>query len=191
MKNILKYGSLLIIAAAVLWGIDGVLRRSLYSISPIVIVFYEHLIGAAIILPVFLKDKNRSGLTKKEWLAIIFVAFLSGVLGTLWFTTALLKVNFIPFSVVFLIQKLQPLFAIGSAAILLREKVDRRYIGWAVLSLAAAYFVTFKNGIVNFETGEGTIIAALFALGAAFAWGSSTAFSRYALLAHSNTQITA
>ena len=45
----------------------------------------------------------------------------------------------------------------------------------------AAYFVTFPNGYINFATGKGTIIAALYALGAAFAWGSSTTFSKMLL----------
>jgi drug/metabolite transporter (DMT)-like permease len=191
VKYFFKYSSFLIVLAAILWGVDGILRRSLYSVSPIVIVFYEHLIGALLILPFFFADKNRVELNRKEWLAVIFVALLSGVLGTLWFTTALLRVGFIPFSVVFLIQKLQPLFAIATATILLKEKIDRRYVGWALLAISAAYFITFKDGIVNLATGDGTVIAALFALGAAFAWGSSTAFSRYTLLGHSNTQITA
>ena len=90
------------------------------------------------------------------------VALLGGLLGTLWITTALTKVNFISFSVVFLIQKLQPLFTISSAALLLGEKVSRRYLKWAVLALVAVFFVTFPNGLVNFGTGNGTIIAALY-----------------------------
>ena len=191
MKNLFRYSSLFIVVAAVLWGLDGILRRSLYSLPPITIVFYEHLIGAIILLPIFFLLKKRTRLNRNEWLAIIFVSLLSGVLGTLWFTTALLKVNFMPFSVVFLIQKLQPIFAITTAVVLLKEKLDKRFIGWAALALLSAYFVTFPGGIVNLATGIGTAIAALYALGAAFAWGSSTTFSRYTLLNHSNTQITA
>ena len=34
---------------------------------------------------------------------------------------------------------------------------------------------------MNFATGEGTLIAALYALGAAFAWGTSTTFSKMLL----------
>jgi len=67
------------------------------------------------------------------------------------------------------------------ANIFLKEKFDKRYIKWALLAIVAAYFVTFANGLVNFKTGEGTIIAALYALGAAFAWGSSTTFSKMLL----------
>jgi len=90
-------------------------------------------------------------------------------------------VHFISISVVFLLQKLQPIFAIATATIFLKEKFDNRYIKWALLAVVAAYFVTFKNGYVNFATGEGTIVAALYALGAAFAWGSSTTFSKMLL----------
>lgn len=189
MKSVVKYGPYLIVFAAVLWGIDGILRRSLFSLPPITIVLYEHLIGAIILAPFLIPKLKSVGLNKKEWGAIFFVSLLSGVLGTLWFTTALVKANFISFSVVFLLQKLQPVFAVAAAAILLKEKIGRRYVSWAFLAVAAAFFVTFPNGAINFKTGSGTVTAALFALGAAFAWGTSTAFSKFALFRHSNTLI--
>ena len=182
MKKLFSYGPLLIIVAASLWAFDGIIRRSLYSLPSITIVFYEHLFGAIILLPYLILTFKKEGLTKKEFFLLLFIAMFSGVLGTLWFTTALLKTNFISFSVVYLIQKLQPIFAISAASIFLKEKVSKSYIKWAVLTLLAAYFVTFKNGIINFSTGSGTIIAALYALGAAFAWGSSTVFSKIALI---------
>jgi len=182
MRKILNYGPLLIIVAASLWAFDGIIRRSLYTLPSITIVFYEHLFGAIILLPYLILTFKKEGLTKKEFFLLLFIAMFSGVLGTLWFTTALLKTNFISFSVVYLIQKLQPIFAISAASIFLKEKVSKSYIKWAVLALLAAYFVTFKNGIINFSTGSGTIIAALYALGAAFAWGSSTVFSKIALI---------
>jgi len=182
MRKILNYGPLLIIVAASLWAFDGIIRRSLYSLPSITIVFYEHLFGAIILLPYLILTFKKEGLTRKEFFLLLFIAMFSGVLGTLWFTTALLKTNFISFSVVYLIQKLQPIFAISAASIFLKEKVSKSYIKWAVLALLAAYFVTFKNGIINFSTGSGTIIAALYALGAAFAWGSSTVFSKIALI---------
>ncbi len=190
MKKLLSYGPLLIVLAAVLWGVDGILRRSLYTLPPITIVFFEHLIGALLIAPFFLPRLWKEKMSKREWWAILFVSLFSGVLGTLWFTTALAKTGFIAFSVVFLLQKLQPVFTIGTAAIVLKEKVNPKFISWAVLAIVAAYFVTFPNGVVNFETGAETAIAALFAVGAAFAWAVSTAFSRFTLLGHSNTYVT-
>jgi drug/metabolite transporter (DMT)-like permease len=190
MRKIFSYGPLLIVIAASLWAFDGIIRRSLYSLPSITIVFYEHLFGVIILLPYLILTFKKEGLTKKEFFLLLFISMFSGVLGTLWFTTALLKTNFISFSVVYLIQKLQPIFAISAASIFLKEKISKSYIKWAVLALLAAYFVTFKNGIINFSTGSGTIIAALYALGAAFAWGSSTALSKLALIKRPSNYIT-
>lgn len=174
-------GPVFIIIAALLWAFDGLIRQHLYTLPPITIIFFEHLVGLIILTPFIFKYVLKTKLTKREWWLIILIAVLSGLLGTLWFTTALGKVHFISISVVFLLQKLQPIFAIGTASIFLKEKLDKRYIKWALLAIISAYFVTFPNGVVNFKTGEGTIIAALYALGAAFAWGSSTTFSKMLL----------
>lgn len=190
MNKINKFGPYLIIVAALLWGLDGILRRSLFDLPPIIIVFYEHLIGLIILAPFLVKSIGQIRLSKKEWGAILLVSLLSGVLGTLWFTAALIKINYISFSVIFLLQKLQPIFAMLFAVLFLKEKLTKQYIKWALLALVAAYFITFKDGLVNLSTGQGTVMAALLALGAAFAWGSSTAFSRFILLRHSNTVVT-
>jgi len=183
-------GPLLIIIAACLWALDGIVRRSLYVLPPITIVFFEHLVGSVILLPFVFKQIFKYSFSKQEILLLIWVSLFSSLLGTLWFTTALLKVNFIPFSVVFLIQKLQPIFAMSTAYVFLGEKFKRRFIAWAGLALLAAYFVTFKDGIVNLQTGSGTIEAALFALGAAIAWGSGTTFSKMALAKKPDTVVT-
>lgn len=188
--KIFKSGPILIIIAAILWAFDGVIRRSLFTLSPIVIVFYEHLIGSIILLPFAFKSFVREKITKKEILLLALVSLLSGVFGTLWFTTALLKTNYISFSVVFLLQKLQPLFAISTAAFFLKEKITKKYIGWALLALISAYFITFKNGVVDFKADINYITAALYAVGAAFAWGVSTTISKLALLKKSNTYVT-
>lgn len=176
--------------AASLWAVDGIIRRNLYVLSPLVIVFFEHFVGSLLLAPLVAKGFAQEKLTRKEWGAVGIVALLSSVLGTLWFTTALLMTNYISFSVVFLIQKLQPLFAVITARIVLKEKLSKRYAIWAGVALIAAYFVTFPTGIVNFNTGNKTTLAALFALGSAVAWGSTTALSRYTLLKHDDRFIT-
>jgi drug/metabolite transporter (DMT)-like permease len=183
-------GPLLIFIAAVLWGLDGVLRRSLFELPPITIVFLEHCIGLIIIAPFLIASFKKETLTTREWGALLLVSLLSGVLGTLFFTAALLSVGFIAFSVVFLIQKLQPIFAVLTASFVLREKPSKAYFVYACIALVAGYFVTFPNGVVNVDDGGKTATAAFLALLAAVAWGSSTAFSRYALLSHSHTFIT-
>ncbi|MBY0110681.1 DMT family transporter [Patescibacteria group bacterium] len=186
----MNIGPLLVFVAAVLWGIDGVLRRTLYDLPPTTIVFYEHLIGLVLISPFLLKAWKKEVLTKKEWGVIFLVALLSGVLGTLFFTSALLAVSFIPFSVVFLIQKLQPVFTVATAAVVLKERVSMKYVLLAGIALIAGYFVTFPGGVVNLSDGGGHLMAAGLALLAAISWGSSTAFSRSLLLKHDNTFVT-
>lgn len=174
-------GPVFIIIAALLWALDGVIRRNLYTLPPITIIFFEHLIGLIILTPFVFKHVLTAKLAKRDWWLVVLIAILSGFLGTLWFTTALLQISFISFSVVFLMQKLQPIFAITTASIFLKEKFEKRYILWAFLAITSAFFVTFPNGYINLATGKGTIIAALYALGAAFAWGSSTTFSKMLL----------
>lgn len=185
----MSFGPILIFLAAILWGLDGVLRRALMGLPPATIVFYEHLIGAILIAPFLWQAWKEETLQKQEWTALGAVALLSGVLGTLFFTAALLKTSFIPFSVVFLLQKLQPIFAILAAWVVLGEVPGKRYLPWAALALVASYFVTFPHGLVQIM-GDEQLAAASFALLAAAAWGSSTAFSRYVLIGHSNTLVT-
>ncbi|MBP6931209.1 MAG: EamA family transporter [Candidatus Pacebacteria bacterium] len=179
--GIKNWGPVFIIIAALLWAFDGVIRRSLYSLPPITIIFFEHIIGLVILLPFVWKKIILEKIDRRSFWLLLLVAILSGLLGTLWFTTALLKVHFISFSVVFLLQKIQPIFAITSSSILLKEKFEKSYIKWAVIAIIAAFFVTFKDGYVNLATGGDTVVAALYAVGAAFAWGTSTTFSKMIL----------
>lgn len=188
----MRYGSAAVIVAALLWSVDGLLRRHLYVLPAPVIVFYEHLFGLLILAPIVLTSlKAFKQLTRKQWYAIIGVSFLSGAVGTILYTAALGRIQFIPFSVVVLLQQLNPIFAIIASALLLKEPLTRRFFGLSAIALVAAYFVTFPDYVVNFSTGTGTVIAALFAVGAAAAWGTSTAFSKYALKDTSSIHITA
>jgi drug/metabolite transporter (DMT)-like permease len=183
MKKILGFGPLFVVIAALLWSFDGLLRISLYTLPPSVIVFYEHILGFIILLPLSIRwIKDLKKMTRREWIAISVVALFSGALGTIFYTTALSLIHYTQYSVVVLLQQqLQPIWAIAAAAILLKEKITRRFIAYAVLALVAAYFITFKDLQVNFITGGGTILAALLALGAGFMWGTSTAISKVVL----------
>jgi DME family drug/metabolite transporter len=186
-----KYGSTAVVVSALLWSVDGLLRRHLYSLPAPVIVFWEHALGFLVLLPmVALSWRDFRKLTRKQWLSIIGVSFLSGAVGTIMYTAALGRVLYIPFSVVVLLQQLNPIFAIATSAVLLREPLTKRFYALSTVALIAGYFVTFPNARVVFGTGRGTLIAALLAVGAAAAWGSSTAFSKYALKDTSSLHIT-
>lgn len=187
-----KFGSAAVVVAALLWSVDGLLRRHLYTLPAPVIVFYEHAFGFLVLLPVIIYSfKSFKRMTRNQWLSIIGVSFLSGAVGTILYTAALGRIQYIPFSVVILLQQLNPVFAIGASALLLREPLTRRFFGLSAVALAAGYFVTFPHVSINLSTGKDTAIAGLMAVGAAAAWGTSTAFSKYALKGTSTVQITA
>ena len=183
MKRIKAFGPLFVIIAALLWSFDGILRVSLYSLPPSVIVFYEHLLGFFVLLLISFKwFKDLKRMNKKEWFAIIIVSLFSGALGTIFYTAALQQINYTQYSVIVLLQQqLQPIWAIATAAILLKEKLTRNFLVWAALALFAAYFITFKDLRVNLATGSGTALAGILALTAGFMWGSSTAISKFVL----------
>jgi len=178
-----RFSPLFVIIAASLWAIDGiVLRPSLYSLPVTLVVFTESSIVAILLTPIMFKHfKILIELTYRDWLAFLGVALFGGAIGTMAITKALFYVNFVNLSIVILIQKLQPAFALALAAILLKEKLPRIFFLWAALAIVGAYFMTFGLTVPDFNTGNKTTIAALYALIAAISFGSSTVLSKRAL----------
>lgn len=179
-------GTIAISISAIMWGFDGVvLTPRLFNLDVIWVVFILHLIPFLLMNVFLFKQYNQLKLfVRQDYITFFLVSLFGGVLGTIAIVKALFLVNFEQLSVVVLLQKLQPIFAIILAGILLKEKVRKGFILWAVVAIVASYFLTFGFSKPNFETGSNTIYAALFALLAAFSFGSSTVFSKKALLNH-------
>ncbi len=108
-----------IIFAGVAWGLDGLLRSKITGVSPLTIVTVEHAIGFIVLAVVGMKHFRFPKLKTKAWLALIGVALFSGLIGTYSFTWAMAHVSYTSFGVMFLLLKLQPLFAITAALIFL------------------------------------------------------------------------
>ena len=179
MKRILP--PLAVIFAALLWSLDGLLRQELYHISSFVIVALEHSIGALIFLPFLFKSIPKiKKLGQRGWISIFWISICGGVLGTYFYTKALSFVNYIDLSVVVLIQKLQPLFAISLAGVILKEKLSKRFMFLAIIAMFGGYLVTFGNKPFGNWDDKSTI-ASLCALLASFCWGSSTVLGKHAL----------
>mgnify|MGYP002640267311 CR=1 FL=1 len=175
-------GPVAIAFAAFLWSLDALMRQSLYSLPSMFIVFSEHALGLLITLPWLIKFWPRiKNLDRKTWISIFWVAVFGGLLGTLAYTRALSYINYIHFSVVVLLQKLQPIFAIILARIVLKERFRGRFYLWAVVALIGSYFVAFPNVLPQWQDGGKNVWAGLLAVGAAFAWGSSTVMGKYSL----------
>ena len=88
--------------------------------------------------------------------------------------------NYIDLSVVVLLQKLQPLFAITLAAVILKEPLSKKFLVLAVTAIFCSFLVTFGFQPIAYWNDK-MIIAALLALLAAFCWGSSTVLGKHAL----------
>ncbi|MEJ2193994.1 MAG: DMT family transporter [Ignavibacteriaceae bacterium] len=178
-----KLAPFFVIVAASLWALDGiVLRPSLYTLPVTLVVFVESTIVAILLTPFMIKYISKvKELSRADILAFIGVAIAGGAIGTMAITKALFYVNYVNLSIVILIQKLQPVFAITLAAIFLKEKLPNIFFVWGGLAITGAYFMTFGFNLPNLETGDKITLAAIFSLIAALGFGSSTVLSKRAL----------
>ena len=177
-------GAIAISIAAILWGFDGiVLTPRLYNLDVGFVVFVLHLIPFLLMnLFLYREYRHLQSFNRDDYFTLFLIALFGGAIGTMAVVKALFLVNFKSLTIVILLQKLQPIFAIALATILLREKLQKFYIGWASLALLGSYFLTFGFNLPDLNTGSNTIYAALFSLLAAFSFGSSTVFSKKILL---------
>jgi drug/metabolite transporter (DMT)-like permease len=173
--------ALAVISAAILWSLDGYIRQNLFSLPSFLIISLEHAIGAIIFFPLLIKGLNEIySLNQRGWISVFWISICGGVLGTFFYTKALSYVEYIDLSVVVLLQKFQPIFAIALAAVILKEKITKRFFILAVAAIIGGYLITFGNNPIE-NWNDKTIIASLLALLAAFSWGSSTVLGKHAL----------
>lgn len=176
-------GPFLIMIAASLWAIDALLRGVLIKTMPAAsIVFYEHLIGFILLLPLFIRSISKfKVLSFRDWLTLIGMTIVSSALGTLLFTEALSRsFALYDFATPILLLKLQPIFVIGLAVIFLKEKLTLRFISLVVVAFIGSYLISFGAHIVPLALTNQAIVYFL-SLGAAFSWGAGTILSKTAL----------
>ena len=175
-------GVLSIMLAATLWSIDGVFIRSkFYSLPVGLVVFLEHFLGFLFLFPFIIINWTKVKLlSKKDWKAILWVCVFGGLIGTIMITKAFFTAfhGEITFATVIILQKLQPIFALILARIILKEKLNRRFYIWASLAIVAAYFLSFGKTGLNINSIDLFHHAAFFSILAAFAFGSSTVFGK-------------
>lgn len=184
--NQILRGTIAISISAIMWGFDGVvLTPRLFNLDVLYVVFILHFIPF-LLMNIFLFNqyKQLKTFVKQDYITFFLIAFFGGALGTYAIVKALFFVNFQQLSVVVLLQKLQPIFAILLARILLKEQIHKNFAIWAGIAIIASYFLTFGFNLPSISTENNTIYAALFALLAAFSFGSSTVFSKKILLNH-------
>ena len=174
-------GALLVCLAATLWGFDSiVLTPRLFKLSVPYVVFMLHLLPFIGMTFIFGKDeiKNIKKLDKKDMMFFFLVALFGGSLGTLSIVKALFLVNFHHLTVVTLLQKLQPVFAVLLARMILKEKEGKSFLFWGITALIGGYLLTFQFNLPQMIYSDNMLLACFYALLAAFSFGSATVFGK-------------
>ncbi|HTR18487.1 MAG TPA: EamA family transporter [Candidatus Paceibacterota bacterium] len=182
-RKLAIWGPAIVFAAAMLWASDAPFRLHLtQALASNFIVLGEHAVSCLVAIPILLFNwGNLKKISGREWLAIVFIGVCGSALASVAFTESFHYVN--P-SVSIVLQKVQPLIAIGLAWFLLGEKLHERFWLWTCVALFGAYLVSFPNLIPQTYVGETfnpNVIGASLALLAALLWGASTVFGKYVL----------
>lgn len=179
-KLISVFWAIAIIIAAISWSFDWIfIRPHFYEFPAINMVFLEHIFWAILLSPfLFLWFDKVKKLTKKDLFALFWICLF----GWLIWTVAITKAYFLAYgwdtslSIVVILQKLQPVFALFLASIILKEKLNFRFYILAFISIISAYLIVFPNISDLFSWLNKLNISALYALLAAFSFWSSTIF---------------
>ncbi|MEE4271312.1 MAG: DMT family transporter [Thermoanaerobaculales bacterium] len=176
-------GALAICVAAALWGLDGVvLTPRLSNLAVPFVVFLLHVVPFGLMQPVLFRCWGRlQAFDRRTWLVLFLVSLTGGLIGTLCIVKALFIVEFKQLSVVVLLQKLQPVFAILLAAVLLKEQLSARFVAWAAAAVSGGYLLTFGLQGPDLSGGDQTFHAAVFAIVAAACFGAATVFGKLLL----------
>lgn len=186
-----KYiGASLVCFAASLWGLDSiVLTPRLFHLKVPFVVFMLHLLPF-LAMSIFIgkrEIKNIIALPKNDLIFYFLVALFGGCVGTLAIVKALFLVNFQHLTVVTLLQKAQPIFAILLARLILKEKIGKNFLNWVCIALIGGYIMTFEFTLPRMaDVSSSSIIqAVLYSALAAFSFGSATVFGKR-ILSHSS-----
>jgi drug/metabolite transporter, DME family len=137
------------------------------------VVFWEHLIVVLLLVP-FLPSAIRAFVraTPSQRAALVAIGVGASAVATALFTAAFrLGGPITPL----VLQKLQPVFVVLAAYLLLHERLRPGYFAFAVPALAGAWLLAFQD---PFSVQVAAAKAALLALGAAALWAGGTVLGR-------------
>jgi len=186
-KPTVSGGIALVALGAALWGTDAIFRRGLaLELPATTLVFLEHVILVAVTAPILWRSRGQyRRLGRGDWMAVLAIGAGASALATVMFTAAF---RYGDPTTPLLLQKVQPLIAIGAAALILRERLLPRFAWFLVGGLAGAYLVAFADPST---LSVSALIPALLALGAAVFWGLGTVLGRHLMNKITFTALTA
>jgi len=185
-------GTLLVILACLLWGMDTLIRYPLVDrgIHPVTIVFLEHCFLTLIFSTGLITQIKRIGELKLvDLFSFLIIGGFGSAIATVAFTESFQYLN--P-SLVILLQKLQPIVAIVLASLVLNEEIKKEFIIWTVVCLIGGLLVSspdierFYHLMVS-NMGTVTSDFALKGYGlvavSIIGWGATTVFGKRLSLA--------
>lgn len=171
--------------ACMLWAMDTLIRYPLLGegISALKIVFYEHLLLTLLFIPMLVKSYRKfSTLPSSHYFYFFIIGGVGSALATLSFTWAFTLIN--P-SQVILLQKFQPVWAILLARPVLKEKIQGKFVFWALVCLGGGILISWSDirsalsWVINEDLHQRKIFAGhLLTLVAVIGWGSATVFGK-------------
>lgn len=182
---------LFILIACLLWAMDTLIRYPLVfsGQSVVQIVFWEH------ILLLFLFSYKLKSFVKKLNLKYLFLFFLLGAGGSALAVLMFTKAFFLAHpTLVVLIQKTQPLFAISLSSLWMKERLSRGFLLWsagAILSGVIMIYPDLKDFIFYHgpqESFSNPVLGYLMALGASILWGFATVIGKYLSMSKFSSQ---
>ncbi|TCP58169.1 putative membrane protein [Tumebacillus sp. BK434] len=173
-------GVWLVALGAALWGLDSLLRVPLMgAFTSTEIVLIEHLLLLLFAVPaVWIGRRQFQSLSLRHFGAILFLSWGGSGLATVLFTMGF---QYGHPSVVLLLQKLQPLFVVLAAKLLLNERLPRGFSLYLLVALGGTYLLTFGLQAPFLGATGGQLTGSLLSIGAAVLWGGSTVMGRYLL----------
>lgn len=165
----------LVALSASLWGTSALMREPLLDMGlpASTIVFAEHLVLVLCVSPWLLPAlRSLAAATLRTKIAAIVIGGGSSALATTLFTAAFTLGDPVTPQV---LQKLQPVFAILLAAVLLGERMRPRFWLFLLPALAGAWLLSFPAPL-DIEVTSAQ--AALLAVGSAALWAAGTVLGR-------------
>jgi drug/metabolite transporter (DMT)-like permease len=161
---------------AALWGLDQWIRGPLSLTTQAgTIVFGEHLVLVALTLPFALGAL--AAVIRLGWrhvLAAVVIGAGSSAVATLLFTEALFAHH--DFVTPVVLQKVQPVFAVVGAVVILGERPRPRYGLYLAVALAGSWLMGLRDPLHPEAHG---VVTMLYAIGAAALWALGTVLGRY------------
>ena len=169
-------GIVFVASAAALWGLDQWIRGPLSATTtPATIVFGEHVVLVVLTLPFALAAL--AAVARLGWrhvLAAVAIGAGASAVATILFTQALFAHH--DFVTPVVLQKVQPLFAVLGAVLVLGERPRPRYAVYSLVALGGTWLMGVAHPLHPEAHG---LVTMLYALGAALLWGLGTVFGRY------------